>query len=58
MTGRIRGTESGENRKCIVAEQLWLHYYNRVLYERGMISEAERNRMSIRINARDGSNFH
>ena len=40
------------------AEQMWLHYYNRVLYEKGIIGEEERNRMSNRIEARAGNNFH
>lgn len=47
-----------EERKRAVAEQIWLHYYNRVLYERGIIGEEERNRMSNRIDARIGSNCH
>lgn len=41
-----------EERKQAAAEQIWLHYYNRVLYEKGIIGEAERNRMSNRIDAR------
>ena len=40
-----------EARKRVVAEQLWLHYYNRVLYDKGVISEDERNRMANRIDA-------
>ena len=40
-----------EARKQVVAEQLWLHYYNRVLYDKGVISEDERNRMANRIDA-------
>jgi len=35
-----------------VAEQLWLHYYNQVLYDKGMITKDERDRMTNRINAR------
>lgn len=41
-----------QTKKRVVAEKIWLHYYNRVLYERGMISEEERNRMSNRIDQR------
>lgn len=47
-----------EERKRVAAEQIWLHYYNRVLYERGIIGREERDRMSNRIEAREGSNFH
>ena len=47
-----------EERKRAAAEQIWLEYYNRVLYEKGIIGEEERNRMSNRIEARAGNNFH
>lgn len=33
-------------------EQLWLTYYNDTLYEKGVITEDERNRMRIKINSR------
>ena len=47
-----------EAQKRAVGEMLWLHYYNQVLFERGVISEDERNRMINRIDARAGNNFH
>ena len=31
------------------AAKIWLSYYNRVLYEKGIISEQERNRMTLKI---------
>lgn len=31
------------------ATRVWLSYYNRVLYEKGIISELERNRMTLKI---------
>ena len=34
------------------AAQIWLSYYNRVLYEKGIISEQERNRMTLQIDRR------
>ena len=34
------------------AEQLWLAYFNKVLYEKGFITEIERNRMKLKIDAR------
>ena len=46
------GTTGTEAQKREIGETLWLHYYNQALFERGMISEDERNRMSNRINAR------
>lgn len=32
-----------------LAGQLWLSYYNRVLYEKGLITEHERNKMTLKI---------
>ena len=34
-----------------VAEQLWLEYFNNYLFEHGVITEKERNRMVSEINA-------
>lgn len=31
------------------AARIWLSYYNRVLYEKGVITERERNRMELKI---------
>ena len=31
------------------AENLWLNYFNQTLYERGVINEAERNKMAFKI---------
>jgi len=31
------------------AARIWLSYYNRVLYEKGIITERERNRMELKI---------
>ena len=44
-------TERAEQIRCM-AERMWLHYYNRVLYERRMISEDEWVRMNNRIDRR------
>lgn len=33
-------------------EQLWLTYYNDTLYEKGVITEDERNKMRIKIKSR------
>lgn len=32
-----------------MAQRMWLDYYNRVLYEKGLITEQERNRMTLKI---------
>lgn len=38
-----------EQRKHEIAAQIWLSYYNRVLFEAGIITEEERNKMEIKI---------
>ena len=42
-------TISEEQKKRELGCRLWLDYYNRVLYEKGLITEQERNRMSLKI---------
>ena len=32
-----------------VARKIWLGYFNRILYEKGLISELERNKMALKI---------
>lgn len=41
--------------KQSVIEKLWLIYFNDTLYEKGLITETERNRMANRIHARKPS---
>ena len=36
-------------RKRQEAARIWLNYYNRVLYEKGIITERERSRMELKI---------
>ena len=36
---------------------LWLIYFNQTLFEKGLISETERNRMKLRMEARRPSAF-
>ena len=40
---------SAEQRRKQLAEELWLGYFNRTLLERGVISQAEHNRMVAMI---------
>ena len=44
-----------EYEKQSVIEKLWLIYFNDTLYEKGLISETERNRMANKIHARKPS---
>ena len=48
-----RSVESLEWQKKYMAEQLWLDYFNQTLYEKGLITESERNRMSNKIASRN-----
>ena len=41
-----------ERRRKIVAEEMWLKYFNQALFEQGKITERERNQMINKINAR------
>lgn len=40
-----------EQKKQMV-EKTWLGYFNQTLYEQGVITETERNRMALRIDNR------
>lgn len=50
-----KGCASADVRKKAAVEQAWLLYFNRVLFEQGLISEQERNRMLHRIRGRTGA---
>ena len=41
-----------EQQKKTFVEEAWLKYYNQVLFEKGMITERERNLMINKIDAR------
>ncbi len=41
-----------EAKKQSIIDQLWLTYYNDTLYEKGIITEAERNKMRVKIKNR------
>ena len=45
----IQRKPSPEQAKKELAKQLWLSYYNQVLFEAGLITETERNRMKNKI---------
>ena len=48
----IRQGEMTEQKKRTIMERLWLTYYNDTLYEQGVITEDERNKMRIKIKSR------
>lgn len=50
-----KGNGITEQKKEIVLEKLWLTYYNDTLYEQGLITEAQRNKMRVMIKSRAAS---
>ena len=44
-----RKTTPEAQKKRELGSRLWLDYYNRTLYEKGLITEQERSRMSLKI---------
>ena len=44
-----------EQKKESVLEKLWLSYYHDTLYAKGVITEAERNKMRVKIKNRSAS---
>ena len=46
---------SNEQSKTALAKQLWLTYFNQYLFEKEIITEAQRNRMIAKINSRKES---
>ena len=36
---------TNEQKRIVMAEKLWLNYFNQTLYEKGYITEAQRNRI-------------
>ena len=41
--------QSNEQRGRETAARIWLSYYNRVLYEKGIITQRERSKMELKI---------
>lgn len=41
--------------KQVVFEQLWLTYFNDILYAKGLITEEQRNKMRVKIKTRSAS---
>jgi len=39
------------------AEKIWLHYFNDVLFQKGVISERDRNKMALKIESRKSSSI-
>lgn len=41
--------KSNEQRRKETAARIWLSYYNRILYGKGIITEKERNKMELKV---------
>ena len=54
MDNTCRGEMTEQKARSVrsTMEQLWLTYYNDTLYEKGVITEDERNKMRIKIKSR------
>ena len=52
MAEKMSKTVTPEQQKKAILEEAWLKYYNQVLFEKGMITERERNLMIHKIDAR------
>ena len=49
---------SAEQQKKLMAEEMWLHYFNQTLLNKGVITETERNRIANMIAGRGMSGKH
>lgn len=49
---------SAEQQKKLMAEEMWLHYFNQTMFNKSMITEAERNRIANMIASRGMSGKH
>lgn len=52
MAIKVNKSLSVQQQKKILIEEAWLRFYNQLLYEKGLITERERNLMLNRIDAR------
>ena len=46
---------TNEHKRTAMAEKLWLNYFNQTLYEKGYITETQRNRLKNMIESRKPS---
>ena len=46
---------TAEQQQKSLAEKLWLAYFNQYLYEQNLITEAQRNRIALKIESRRAS---
>ena len=44
--------EANEAKRRAAVEKMWLHYYNNVLLQKGLITETQHRKMQLQINSR------
>lgn len=42
-------------KKGSISDEVWLHFFNQYLFEHGLISGTERNKMAVKINCMSGN---
>lgn len=42
---------TAESSKKIISEMIWMEYFNKTLFDRGVITEDEKNKMKLKIDA-------
>ncbi len=47
--------QAKQEQKRLMAETLWLNYFNQTLYEKGFLTEGQRNRLRLAIGSRKPS---
>ena len=47
--------QTGMKQRTAMANLIWMQYFNRILFEKGLITDVERNRMNVKIEARYGN---
>ena len=45
--------DTNEQRRRAVVEKMWLNFYNKTLFEQGLINEKQHKRMAAKINIRN-----
>ena len=57
MVQKMSKTISPEQQRKTLMEEAWLKYYNQLLFEKGIITERERNQMIHKIDSRTSRNL-
>lgn len=50
-------SHTAQQQRVSLSEKLWLAYFTSYVYEQGLLTEAERNRILLKIENRKGSTY-